>query len=110
KLNDLKTNIALLEASLVSLQESSRIPAENLIQLLVSLNKDTLFEYQNVEYDRKTANVFMEHYKDGKTVLAVYWDWKSLVLEAVTLIMHNTEPDSDQGQKFAEKWLHMTAR
>lgn len=110
KLNDVKNNIALLEASLISLQESNRIPLGNLIQLMVSLNKDTLFEYQHVQYDPDTENIFMEHYQDGETVLAVYWDWKSLVLEAVTLIMNKIEPESDQGRKFAEKWIRMIAR
>ena len=43
----------------------------------------------------------MKHYKD-ETILEMYWDWKSLILEAVTHILNDIKPESDQGQIFAE--------
>jgi DNA-binding transcriptional MerR regulator len=110
KLNDLKSSIALIEASLISLEENKCIPWGNLIQLMISLNKETIFEYKNIEYDKNTENIFMKHYKDSETILEMYWDWKSLILEAVTHILNDIKPESDQGQIFAGKWLNMITR
>lgn len=110
KLNDLKSSIAFIEASLISLEENKCIPWGNLIQLMISLNKETIFEYKNIEYDKNTENIFMKHYKDSETILEMYWDWKSLILEAVSHILNDIKPESDQGQIFAEKWLNMITR
>ena len=110
KLNDLKSNIALIEASLISLEENNYIPWENLIQLMIFLNKDTFFEYKDIKYDENTENIFMKHYKDEKAILEIYWDWKSLILEAVTHILNDIQPESEQGQIFAEKWINMISK
>ena len=107
-LNDLKANIALIEASLVSLEENNRIPWGNLIQLMLSFNKDTIFKYKDIKYDKKTEHIFVKHYKDSKTILDIYWDWKSLILEAATLILNDIQPESEQGLMFAKKWINMT--
>lgn len=110
KLNDLNSNITHIKASLLILEENNSIPWGNLVQLMISLNKDTFFEYKNVKYDEDIENVFMKHYKDSKTILEIYWDWKSLILEAVSHILNDIKPESDQGQIFAEKWLNMITR
>src|SRR5690606_36010660 len=51
RLNDLRSNIAFIEASLESLKENQSLPLGNLIQLIISLNKETIFEYEKIEYD-----------------------------------------------------------
>lgn len=110
KLNDLKSSIALIEASLISLEENNRIPWGNLIQLIISLNKDTIFDYKDIEYDKNTENTFMKYYNDRKDIFEMYWDWKSLILEAVTHILNGVKPESNQGQVFAMKWINMIKR
>jgi len=72
KLNDLKSNITLIETTLISLEEKKSIPWGNLIQLMISLNKDTIFEYKNTRYDKNTEEIFMQHYRDKKIILEIY--------------------------------------
>lgn len=110
KLNDLKSNITLIETTLISLEEKKSIPWGNLIQLMISLNKDTIFEYKNTRYDENTEEIFMQHYRDKKIILEIYWDWKTLILEAVTHILNGVQPESKQGQIFAERWIEMVNR
>lgn len=83
------------------------LPLGNLIQLISSLNKDTIFDYKGIEYDKNTEDIFMKHYEDNEAVLEVYWDWKSLILEAVSHILNGVRPESNQGQIFAKKWVDM---
>lgn len=110
KLNGLKSNIAFIEASVASLEENKSIPLGHLIQLISSLNKDTIFEYQDIHYDKKTKSTFMQHYKENDAILEVYWGWKSLILEAVSHTLNDMHPNSEQGQIFAKKWIDMIAR
>ena len=110
KLNDLKSNIAYVEASLESLKENQSLPLGNLIQLIISLNKEVIYEYQKVEYDKNIKHIFLKHYEDDERILEIYWDWKSLILEAVSHILNNVQPESDKGQIFAKKWIDMVAR
>lgn len=110
KLNDIKSNISFIEASLASLEENKSFPLENLVQLIISLNKDTIFEYKNIQYEKNIQKTFMKHYDDNETILEVYWDWKSLILEAVSYILNGVEPESEQGQVFAKKWIEMIMR
>ncbi|MTI46383.1 MerR family transcriptional regulator [Sporosalibacterium faouarense] len=107
KLNDLKSSIAYIEASLVSLEENNSIHWGNLIQLIVSLNKETVFEYEDVEYDKHTENIFTKYYDNTEAVMEVYWDWKKLILEAISHILNDVQPGSRQGQIFAKKWVDM---
>jgi DNA-binding transcriptional MerR regulator len=45
KLNDIKMNISLIDASLVNLEENNIPSMGELVQLMISLNKDNIFEY-----------------------------------------------------------------
>ena len=105
KLNDLKSNITLIETTLISLEEKKSIPWGNLIQLMISLNKDTIFEYKNTRYDKNTEEIFMQHYRDKKIILEIYWDWKTLILEAVTHILNGVQPESKDGLKWLTESL-----
>lgn len=110
KLNDLKSNITFVEASLESLKVNQSLPLGNLIQLIISLNKEAIFEYEKVEYDKNIKHTFLKHYEDDERILEIYWDWKSLILEAVSHILNNVQPESGQGQIFTKKWIDMIAR
>lgn len=110
KLNDLRSNIAYVEASLENLKENKSLPLGNLIQLIISLNKETIFEYEKVEYDENTQHTFQEHYEDYESIFEMYWGWKSLILEAVSHILNGIQPESVQGQMFGKKWVKMIVR
>lgn len=96
RLNDIKTSISFIDASLISLEEKGAFPLE-IIRLIISLNKDTAFKYKDVSHEKKIKQVIMKHYHNSEKMLDAYWDWKSLVLEAVSLILNGVEPKSKQG-------------
>ncbi|WP_194165579.1 MerR family transcriptional regulator [Oceanobacillus sp. CFH 90083] len=107
KLHDIKSNIAMIEASLSGIEESKALPLGNLVQLIISLNKDTIYQYKDVAFDKKSENTFTEHYQNWEEVLDIYWDWKALILEAVAHILHDVHPESERGQGFAKRWIEM---
>lgn len=107
RMNEIKSNIAYIETSLDTLEEEQSLSLGNLIQLIITLNKDTIFEYDTVEYDEKIQDIFMNHYEDTEKILEVYWKWKGLVVEAVSHSLNDIDPAGEQGQTFAKKWLEM---
>ncbi|MFD1066339.1 MerR family transcriptional regulator [Oceanobacillus locisalsi] len=107
KLHDIKSNIAMIETSLAGMEENDALPLGNLVQLMISLNKDTVYQYKDVPFDKKAEDTFIEHYQNQEAVIEVYWDWKALILEAVAHILHDIEPESEQGQDFAKRWIEM---
>lgn len=109
KLNEIKGYVVFIEASIRSIKESGSYPLGHLIQLIGSLNKDTFFEYKNIEYDPKIATTFENHY-NNEDFLEVYWEWKSLILEAVSHKLNSVHPKSEQGLMFSKKWLNMVER
>lgn len=110
KLNEFKMKISLIEASLTSLKENQFLPLGELVQLIVTLNKDTVYKYKNVSFEKNSEEIFMKYYGDNQVLLQMYWDWKSLVLEAVSYILNGVDPQSSKGQQFAEKWVGMITR
>jgi len=110
KLNDIKMNISLIDASLINLEENDIPSMGELVQLMISLNKDNIFEYKDISYDEDTKNTFMNYYKDTEDVIELYWHWKSHIVEAVSYILNGVSPESEQGQKFAKKWIQMIAQ
>lgn len=107
KLNDIKMNISFIDASLISLEEKKSLPMGELIKLIISLNKDNIFEYKDVEYDDDIKNTFMENYENAEEFIEIYWKWKSLIVEAVSLILNGVVPKSKKGKEFAKKWIKM---
>lgn len=107
KLHDIKSNIAMIEASLAGIEKNDSLPLGNLVQLIISLNKDTVYQYKDVSFDKKSEDTFIEHYQNEEAILEVYWDWKALILEAVAHILNAIQPESEQGQDFAKRWVEM---
>src|SRR5690554_787100 len=110
KLNDLNSSMAILEASIASIDENKTIPWGNLIQMINLFNKETVLEYNKVSFDDRAQNIFSAHYKSIDTILKDYWEWKTLILEAISHTMNKVEPKGNQGQAFAEKWKDMVER
>lgn len=107
KLNETHGYISAIDAVLASLRTGGEIHSEELVQLLTRLNRGAVAEYRNVEYGTLTRKLLMEEYADGAAALAVYWQWKSLLLEASALILSGVESRSEAGRQFAQKWLKM---
>lgn len=105
KLHEIKSNIAMIDASLTDIKENKGLPLGNLVQLMISLNKETVFQYKDVAFNKETEDIFQEYYQNPEEALEMYWEWKSLVLEAVAHILNDDQPDSKQGQEFAKRWL-----
>lgn len=110
KLNDLNSSMAILEASIASIDENKTIPWGNLIQMINLFNKETVLEYNKVSFDNRAQNVFSAHYKSIDVMLKDYWEWKTLVLEAISHTLNKVDPRGNQGQVFAEKWNKMVGR
>lgn len=107
QLNEIHSHISAIDAVLTSLIIGGEIHSEELVQLITQLNRGAIAGYQNVEYGTVTKELLMEEYADGGSALAVYWQWKSLILEASALILSGVEPKSEPGKHFAQKWLNM---
>jgi DNA-binding transcriptional MerR regulator len=110
KLNDIKMNISFIDASLINLEKNKSLPMGELIQLIISLNKDSIFEYKNVEFDEETKNTFMNHHENTDEFIEIYWNWKALIVEAISYILNGIPPESKEGQIFARKWIEMVAK
>jgi DNA-binding transcriptional MerR regulator len=110
KLNDMKMSISLIDASLKNLGKNEGPISGELVQLMISLNKDIIFEYKDVHYDEKTQDVLSNHYENAEEVIEAYWKWKSLILEAVTHIINGVDPESSQGQDYAGRWIEMVGQ
>jgi len=110
KLNDMKMSISLIDTSLKNLQKNKEPISGELIQLMISLNKDVIFEYKDVHYDEETEDIFMDHYEKAEEVIETYWRWKSVVLEAVTHVINGVDPKSKLGQDYAKRWIDMVSQ
>ena len=107
KLIDTKMNISLIDTSIKGLEKRKGIFSGELVQLMISLNKDIILEYKDIHYDENTERIFTDHYKNTEEALEIYWHWKSLILEAATHIFNGVDPEDVDGQNFARKWLDM---
>lgn len=58
RLNNLMGNLAYLETSLDLLKAENELPITNLVQLINSLNQETIFEYEKVEFDENSLGTF----------------------------------------------------
>ncbi|MBZ2174271.1 MerR family transcriptional regulator [Schnuerera sp. xch1] len=110
KLNDLKMNISLIDACLANIEGNKSFPIGKLVQLMISLNKGSIFEYKNVNFSEDINNIFMNHYENTEEIIEIYWNWKLLIVEAVSHILNNVNPKSEQGRKFARKWINMISQ
>jgi DNA-binding transcriptional MerR regulator len=107
KLNEIHSYISAIDAVLASVGTGGEIHSEELVELMTRLNRGTVAEYRHVEFDAPTKQLLMKEYADGEAALAVYWQWKALILEASALILSGVEPQSEAGKQFAQKWLNM---
>src|SRR5690606_1840034 len=101
---EIKTNIAIIEAIVATLDANLNVDLEPMIKIALGLNKQTILDYGNIEFDEKTSGKFEEKYADYNEVVEFYWKWKQLTLEAVFHKTNDTPYRSEAGYKFGKKW------
>lgn len=110
KLNEIQGHISLIDAILAGVESGGAFQSDQLIQLITRLNRNAVLEYRNIRFDQDTHELLARQYADSESALAVYWQWKALMLECVSLILGGVEPRSEAGKRFARKWLSMVER
>lgn len=101
---EIKTNSAVIEAILSTMEAGDEYDLEAMMKLTLNLSKAAIFDYVNIELDPKTEDTLNENYRDKDEVVEIYWKWKRLLLEAFSLKRNDIKPDSDSGYQFGEKW------
>ncbi|MGG3574134.1 MerR family transcriptional regulator [Bacillus gobiensis] len=101
---EIKTNIAVIEAMLSTMEAGNEYDLEAMMKLTLNLNKAAIFDYADIEFDPKTEGVLYENYRDEDVVVEIYWKWKRLLLEAYSLKRNHIKPESESGYQFGEKW------
>lgn len=107
KLNEIQSYIALIDVVVAGIESGRALQPDELIQLIAGLNRNAVFEYRNVDYSEQTKKLLMRQFAHGESALSVYWQWKAIVLECVSLILAGVEPRSEVGKQVAQKWLAM---
>lgn len=110
KLNEIQSYISLIDAVLAGAESGGAFHSQELIRLIAGLNRTAVLEYEKLEYKPETKELFLERYGVKGSALTVYWQWKSLVLECVSLVSGGVDPCSETGQEFAQKWLDFIER
>jgi DNA-binding transcriptional MerR regulator len=101
---EIKTSSAVIGAILSTLEKDQTYNVEAIMKLTLSLNHNTIFEYLNMEFDRELEASFQENREDHERVVEIYWRWKRLLLEAISLKNNQIKPESDAGYEFGKKW------
>lgn len=101
---EIKTNIAVIDAILATMEYGKQYDLEAMMKLTLNLNKAAIFDYSTIEYDPETIAAFNDKYSDYTEAFNVYWKWKKLLLEVFTLKQNQVNPESESGYLFGEKW------
>ncbi|WP_163528081.1 MerR family transcriptional regulator [Halobacillus ihumii] len=103
-----KMNLAIIEAVNASIETNSEQNLEPIIELVLGLNKQTILDYANVDFDEKTIELFADKYDDYNEIIEIYWQWKQLVLEAVSYKLNSTHEEIETKLQFGKKWHEFT--
>lgn len=103
---EIKTNIAIIEAMISTIETSSNIDLEPMIEMALGFNKQTILDYTTIDFnfDQKQMARFEEKFTDFNEVVDFYWQWKKLTLEAVFHKVNHTAAKSERGYQFGKKW------
>src|SRR5690625_3714700 len=104
---ELKTNIAIIEAILATVTDSD-VDVEQMIKMVLGLNKQTVFDYMEVEFDKGASEKLEKKFANDYEVLEFYWEWKQLTLEAVFYKIQHTSAFSEAGYKFGKRWYEFS--
>lgn len=101
---EIKTNLVIIEAIKFSIDINPNQDLEPIMKLVCGLNKQTVLEYANVEFNDKTKKVFEAKTNDYNDVIEFYWQWKQLILEAAALKLNNAHYENQAGYQLGYKW------
>lgn len=101
---EIKTNRAIIAAILSAMEAGQSYNLEAIVKLTLNLKQDAILDYLDVPFDSGMAAVFTQHGMDGEKAAEIYWQWKRLLLMAVSLKHSEVPPDSDAGYQFGKKW------
>lgn len=101
---EIKTNLVIIEAIKSSIDTNPNQDMEPIMKLVCGLNKQTVMEYANVEFDDKTKEIFKDKSDVYNDVIEFYWQWKQIILEAATLKLNNNHYESQAGYQLGYKW------
>lgn len=106
-LNNIKSSIAFLEIGLEILEVEGDLALEQIVQLLVGVNVNTIFEYSEIDFNNEDMEALINDSVEDVDIIELYWDWKKLILEASCKVITGVNPSSKEGQVFAKKWINM---
>lgn len=101
---EIKTNLIIIEAIKTSIDINPNQDLEPIMKLVCGLNKQTVLEYADVEFDDKTKKVFEDKNNDYSDIIEFYWQWKQLILEAAALKLNNAHYENQAGYQLGHKW------
>jgi len=101
---EIKMNLTIIKAINASIDTNPAQNLEPIMELVLGLNKQTILEYENVEFDEKTKALFDEKYDNYNEIIEIYWKWKQLILEAVSYKLNSTHRENRVRLQFGRKW------
>jgi DNA-binding transcriptional MerR regulator len=101
---EIKTNIAVIDAILSTMEICTPYDLEAMMKLTLKLNNAAILEYKTIEFGSETRTAFNVGYPDYDKILVIYWKWKKLLLEAFSLKENQISPESEPGYQFGKKW------
>ena len=105
---DIKLRLTIIQAVNNVLETDPNQDLEPFTELVLGLNKQTILDYANVEFDEETEELFNDKYDDYNEIIEIYWQWKQLILEAASYKLNSTDENSQIRLQFGRKWDDFT--
>lgn len=101
---EIKINLVIIEAIKNSIDINPEQDIDPILKIVSGLNKQTVLDYADIEYDEKTKKAFNNKNDDYKEIIEFYWQWKQLILEATALKLNNNQYENQAGYQLGQKW------
>lgn len=101
---EIKMNLVIIAAIKNSIEINPDQDIEPLLKVVSGLNKQTVLDYADVEYDEETKKLFKNNNDDYKEIIEFYLQWKQIILEATALKLNNNQYENQAGYQLGEKW------
>ncbi|WP_010274414.1 MerR family transcriptional regulator [Paenibacillus senegalensis] len=102
---EIRMTQTIIKAILASIDADPKQNLEPIIKLVLGLNKQSVLDYANVEFDQQTQQLFENQSEDDyQELIRIYWQWKQLVLEAAAYKLNDVSYQSQAGYQLGLKW------
>lgn len=101
---DIKLRMTIIQSVNSVLETDPNQDLEPFMELVLGLNKQTILDYANVEFNQDTEELFNDKYDDYNEIIEIYWQWKQLILEAASYKLNNTDDNNQIKFQFGKKW------